>query len=136
MIRTSTQNYLCTPGETVSIASHVGSGAALSFFLDGASVAGPSFTFRMGADGDAKRLEATLIGNSGDRAAIRITAVSNDPAGQDIVVLAIGSAAAHDAVRMDFAASKDEGLIAFASAPQAIKKPVRKTAAKAAGRRG
>jgi len=135
MLRTSNQNYLCKPGETVLVDSK-NDGGALSFTLDNTPVAGPSFQFNMpNASGASHQLGGVLIGPAGIRAGIRIRLVTNRPNDMDVTILAIAPGSNHAATIWDFTTANDSSVISFAETVSisAVKaKPAKKTAKKAA----
>ncbi|MFN0105137.1 MAG: hypothetical protein ACKV2U_24015 [Bryobacteraceae bacterium] len=141
MLRTSNQNYLCQPGETVQVDSQT-DGGALAFFLDNLPSPGSSLQFNMpNAPGASRQLGAVLTGVTGNRSGIRIRVVSNRPNGQDVTILAIGSNANHAATVWDFLTASDSSVLSFAAAPAgpvpakaAAKKASKKAAKKPKGK--
>ena len=135
MLRTSNQNYLCKPGETVLVDSK-NDGGALSFTVDNVPVAGPSFQFNLpNAAGASRQLGGVLIGPAGTRAGIRIRLVTNRPNNMDVTILAIAPGSNHAATIWDFTAANDSTVIDFAgtaSTSAGKAKSVKKTAKKAA----
>lgn len=130
MLRIQNQTYLCTPSETVQIASLTTSGA-LQFFLDDVPQPNSSFNFNMPAGaGAARKLGAVLIGPAGSNAAVKIKVVSNRPAQTDVTILLIPAQANHASTVWDFSNAATAALMSFAEAvpsmplaPKKVKPP-------------